>query len=340
MNSSIGATSVRRLIAVVRSTGGRVGAVYRRKVLVKNLVVLCVGHILVTSAFLPFLALQSSVSVWTLPLKEEIVPITINVGSLLLTVLHLLAAVSSIFGPFLVQRFTTNAILFWSYSVFAVFYAAHLFPALYLLLPAYVLLGLWLGPLSLARVSFLMTLSAKLTSEDDEPLRRTCVVRRVARAFKAAHDFGLILGSVLTSLLVTYTVNMNATALQVDCANCSAARYCSNATSNCTGTLSPDARPEPQPFSQATTTPTSWTTSSTRTSPGSACAARRPAPRTSSWPSTLRTRRTTACSRRRPRPCWPARIPACAWSPRSSRPPASTGSGCTSARRAPRGSPP
>lgn len=215
LNSSIGATSVRRLIAVVRNTSSRSGPVYSRRILIRNLLILCLTHILIISTYLPFLALQSSVSVWTLPLQNEIVPITINIGSLLLAFLYILAAFSSILSPSLIQKFGTNAILSISYGVFAVFYVAHLFPVIYLLVPIYFLLGLVLGPLSLARISFLMTLSAKLSyvfSEEDEDaknLRRTCIIRRVARAFKAAYDFGFILGSIFTSILVAYTIALD-----------------------------------------------------------------------------------------------------------------------------------
>lgn len=213
LNSSIGATSVRRLIAVVRNTSSRSGPVYSRKILIRNLLILCLTHILIISTFLPFLALQSSVSVWSLPIDNEILPITINLGSLLLAFLYLLAAFSSILSPSLLQKFGTNTILSISYGTFAVFYTAHLFPILYLLVPMYILLGVVLGPLSLARISFLMTLSTKLNyvvNEDDEDvknLRRTCLIRRVARAFKVAHDFGFILGSILTSILIAYTIN-------------------------------------------------------------------------------------------------------------------------------------
>lgn len=215
MNSSIGATSVRRLIAVVRNTSSRSGPVYSKKVLIRNLVVLCISHLLVTATFLPFLALQSSVSVWSLPLENEFVPITINVGSLLLMVLYAFAALSSLLAPSVVQKFGINAVLMVSYVVFSVFYAGHLYPVLYVLVPIYILLGLVLGPASLAQVSFLMIISSKISyifSEDDEDskvLRRTCIIRRIARAIKGAHDFGFIFGSILSSLLITYSINLS-----------------------------------------------------------------------------------------------------------------------------------
>lgn len=213
INSSIGATSVRRLIAVVRNTSSRSGPVYSRRLLIKNLITLCVSHIFITSTFLPFLALQSSVSVWILPLKSFIFPITVNIGSLLLTSLCLLAAVSTLFGPSVIKKLGCNSIFLVSYLTFCLFYAAHIFPILYSLVPAYLVLGLVLGPISIARITFLLTISTKITygfTEDDEDakiLRRTIVIRRVARAFQAAQDFGLIFGSVLSAILITYTLN-------------------------------------------------------------------------------------------------------------------------------------
>lgn len=112
-----------------------------------------------------------------------------------------------------------------------VFYVAHVYPHLYFVLPANILLGICLGLLSGGHISFLLTLSHRITGlfhdEDEEsrqvspttitnhfcnfpPLqaRRTCVVRRVARAFQGAQDFGLILGSILSAILITYTVNL------------------------------------------------------------------------------------------------------------------------------------
>ncbi|GJQ78419.1 hypothetical protein Trydic_g3639, partial [Trypoxylus dichotomus] len=215
INSSIGATSVRKLIAVVRNTSAtRSGPIYSKKVLMKNLMALCLSHSFLTSTFLPFLALQGSVSVWILPLSYEQFPITINVGSTLLMILHFAAAVSVIFGPPLIQKIGTSGIFALAYTIFAIFYGIHIYPVLYVLVPCYVLLGLILGPISVARVTFLMTLSTKLSyifSEDDEEvklLRKTCIIRRVSRAFQAAHDFGLIFGSILSAIVITYSFNM------------------------------------------------------------------------------------------------------------------------------------
>lgn len=207
---------MRKLIAVVRNTSGRAGPIYSRKVLTKNLLVSCVCHTLLTSSFLPFLALQGSVSIWITPLPDQRFPITINIGSTLLMILHITAAFSVILGPSFVQKLGNICTMTLGCVVFAIFYALHLYPIFYVLIPGYILLGIVLGPISIARITFLMTLSSKLSyifSEDDEEtkfLRRTCIVRRISRAFQAAHDVGFILGSILSAVVITYSFNISA----------------------------------------------------------------------------------------------------------------------------------
>lgn len=198
---------------MVRNTHGRYGPVYSRKVLVKNLVVLCISHIAVSVTFYPFLALQSSVSVWYYPLPNSnaFYPSNIHVGSLLIALGYLFAALSTLLGPPFVQKFGTNSVLFVFYVTLVIFFGSHFYPVLFVLVPVYVMFGLALGPVAISRIQFLMTLSSKLNavlSEDDDDskqLRKTCIIRRVARSFQAAQDVGLILGSVLTALLITYT---------------------------------------------------------------------------------------------------------------------------------------
>lgn len=122
LNSSIGATSVRRLLAVVRggyqgSGIGRGGGspVYTKRVLLGNLIVICMCHLLTTAAYLPFLALQSSVSVWTRPLNSAS-SINIDVGSLLITGLYLSAAISALLAPCLIKRVGASVIIALSYG--------------------------------------------------------------------------------------------------------------------------------------------------------------------------------------------------------------------------------
>lgn len=248
INSSIGATSVRRLIAVVRSNTHnshqhRQGPPYSRRILISNLVILCISHLIVTAAFLPFLALQTSVSVWTTPLEQFFQPININIGSLLLAVVYFFGAISSLLGPSFVHKLGSNVILLCSYIVFIVFYVTHLYPSLFLLLPMSIFLGLVLGPLASSQIAFLMTLSVKLGymfSEEEEEaktLRRTCIIRRLARAFQAAHDFGLIIGSILSALLITYAVSINISKYEENYDNTTAVIIKNYSESNCSTTV-------------------------------------------------------------------------------------------------------
>lgn len=242
LNSSIGATSVRRLIAVVRNTNSKCGPVYSRRTLIRNLMLLSVTHFLITAGFLPFLALQGSVSVWNIPLKSHLIIMNINVGSLMLCLLYLIASASTLIGPSFVQKLGTNFTFLLCYCTYCLFYGAHLYPTIYVLIPIYLILGITLGPLTMARINFLMTISTKLSyvfSEEDEDtkyLRRTTVIRRVARTFQAAQDFGLIFGSILSAVLITYTININSNHNNNHSnnnGNNTVKALCNNCTDNC-----------------------------------------------------------------------------------------------------------
>ncbi|XP_066255711.1 protein unc-93 homolog A [Euwallacea similis] len=250
MASSIGATSVRRLLTVVRggnhnsSLGRPAGIAYSRRVLILNLVIMCFCHLLSTAAFLPFLSLQSSVSVWVRSLTNA--GFEFNTGSLLSSEMFLVGAVSALVAPCLIRIVGITVVVAFCYAGMAIFYAAHILPVIYATIPASLLLGILLGLLSSAHISFLMILThriAGLFHEDDEDgryARRTCVIRRVARAFQGAHDVGLILGSVASFVIIHFTINMgsvlsdvqyqNATASSNDCYSNSTTLICSNQT--------------------------------------------------------------------------------------------------------------
>nr|CAD7577526.1 unnamed protein product [Timema californicum] len=219
MSSSGGASSVRRLIAVVRSTPSRLGPVYSRRMLLRNFAALCLGHSTVTAAFLPLLALQSSISAWWWPRATTAVFRPNNdSGSLLLCSLFSVAALSSLVSPFLVQRIGTNWTLILGYIHASVFFGLHLYPTAYTLIPGYVMMGMWVGPITSARQTFLMTLASKLsfvaTEEEemeDNGGRWETTVQRLARGLQAAQDFGLVFGNVVSALLLVYTLPPSST---------------------------------------------------------------------------------------------------------------------------------
>lgn len=230
--SSIGATSVRRLISVVRNSHNRPGPHYSRKIIIRYLIVFCISHLFLNTTFLPFIVLQGSVSLWTLPFYNYI-PININIGSVLFTIMYSLAAASSLLSPYMIHKMGANIILVFSYGVFFLFYTIHLYPAVYLLVPAYIILGITLGQISLCYIALLIGLSSKMScamSDYDDDLRlarRTVIIRRFARAIQASQDLGLIFGSLIVAILVTYFKESTAIPSKATCEESIAPLNCS-----------------------------------------------------------------------------------------------------------------
>ncbi|XP_034237571.1 UNC93-like protein [Thrips palmi] len=225
LTSSTGTSSVRRLIAVVRSTPSRLGPVYTRRTLCRNYAALCMGHTMFVVALMPLVALQGSVSAWWWSWSYPSDPNS-DAGALLLIAFFAAAALSALVAPAVVARLGPNWTLILGYLGISVFLAAHLYPTLEVLLPTYLAAGLCLGPLAVARVTVLMALSSKLALQlteqeeqdaDAEELeavmagaggggRTETVLRRLARGLQMAHDVGLALGSVIASILLWYTL--------------------------------------------------------------------------------------------------------------------------------------
>lgn len=65
------------------------------------------SHMLATAAYLPFLALQSSVSIWTVPLVNED-GIDVNLGSFMMCGVYLIAALFALIAPYVVKRIGSN----------------------------------------------------------------------------------------------------------------------------------------------------------------------------------------------------------------------------------------
>ncbi|KAL1488242.1 hypothetical protein ABEB36_015197 [Hypothenemus hampei] len=220
------------------------GIAYSRKMLISNLVIMCLCHLLSTSAFLPFMSLQSSVSIWVQPFSNS--GYVFTTGSLLSSEMFLIGAISALLAPCLIRVIGATVITVFCYAGMILFYASHVYPVIYVILPSNFLFGILLGLLSIAHISFLMILThriAGLFHEDDEDgryARRTCVIRRVARAFQGANDFGLIIGSVASFVIVHFTVNLHQgfanveigdnTTTTNDCSFNDTSLFCSNQT--------------------------------------------------------------------------------------------------------------
>ncbi|XP_022196896.2 protein unc-93 homolog A [Nilaparvata lugens] len=179
-------SSVKKLIAVVRSTPSSMGPSYSRQLLCRNLAALCLGHAISTAAFSPLLALHGSSA------------------SYLLAMLFSVAALSSAASPFILRNQSVERRMIIAYFCQCLFFAAHFYPTMYLLIPAYFLMGLTLGPLSAARVSLLMTLASKLYADEDDHVagQRVALVQRLLRSLRAAHDVGLIAGNAFASFVL------------------------------------------------------------------------------------------------------------------------------------------
>lgn len=222
MSSSAGASSVRQLIAQVRSTPSKLGPVYPRDVIHKNLAAICMANALFTSALVPLLGLQSSISSWWWPPenKADMSPqwffLTADIGSLLLASLFAIGSLSSLSIIAVIKKFGTNSTLNIGYGCAFVFFSAHLYPKLYTLIPSYLVMGLSLGPLAGARVATLMSFASKYSyvlsdseehdiTRSDFTSRRDNIVQKLARWMQTSQDLGLVIGSLATAVVLEYT---------------------------------------------------------------------------------------------------------------------------------------
>ncbi|VVC39726.1 Hypothetical protein CINCED_3A002795 [Cinara cedri] len=214
-SSSAGASSVRRLIQVVRSTPSNSGPAYNRRLLCRNYVTLCLGHGAAAAALIPFLALQGSISAWWWPdqlkhVNGSLTTVTTDIGSALLSGMFGMAAVSALFGPTAVSRLGTRTCLIAGYLVAVVFIAVHLYPKVSILLPGYLLMGTWMGCWTASRTAVLMTLSSKiayvLSDKEECELegngRREAVAMNLGRGLQMAHDVGLIVGNAFVAYMI------------------------------------------------------------------------------------------------------------------------------------------
>ncbi|KAK6640650.1 hypothetical protein RUM44_012347 [Polyplax serrata] len=215
LTSSGGASSVRRLIAVVRSTPSRLGPVYSRKVLCRNFAALCLGHVTVTAALLPLISLQSSVSTWWWP--NDSITQSSDVGSFLLCGSFAVASIFTLLSPTIIHLLGCNWTLVCGYVCTSAFFVAHLYPTIRCLILAYVLLGVCLGPVTCARVSYIVTLANKLTyvmTEEEEMYEqingeaKESILQKLSRGLQASQDLGMVLGNIVAWCFLYYSRNI------------------------------------------------------------------------------------------------------------------------------------
>lgn len=186
MTSSAGASSVRRLIAAVRTTPS--GPRPPRKIIIRHCAALLLGHMTISAASLPIF-----------PLQAGLFAFSPHLGPLLPAFLYATAALTSCFAPIVVQKFGTNLIVSIGHLATTIFIGTHLYPKWYVLLPSYALLGICNSPCVLARTSHVNISATNLNfvcmdPEDPDEKRRDCILRRLNRALKLAEDMGLAIG--------------------------------------------------------------------------------------------------------------------------------------------------
>lgn len=228
INSSIGATSIRRLITLNnRNCRHKVPAHVRQKVW-RQFTCLSVAHGLMSAVLLPVMALQGSSSVWHH--REQWLQIGPNIGSLLLSALFLLAAGFSLPSTRLIRRYGYTPLLAGNCLAVTLFLLSHLYASIYTLLPAYLLLGFTLSASNSCKASLIVHYGGRLSCSQHECslgatqtltqtpsdalheehkmfCNRDQKVRRLARWFRASQDLGFILGALLASLLLACNAN-------------------------------------------------------------------------------------------------------------------------------------
>ncbi|XP_017764230.1 PREDICTED: UNC93-like protein [Eufriesea mexicana] len=218
MNSSAGASSVRRLIAAVRAAPS--GPRPPKKAILRHCAALLFGHAICSAATLPMFPLQAGLGTFNPQL-----------GPKLLALLYGIATITSCFAPILVQRFGTNLAISTSHMATTVFVGLHLYPKWYILLPSYAMLGACVSPSFIARVSHVNTSATSLAlvcvdPEDPDETRRECYLRRLNRGIKLAEDIGLAFGCLIAAILVKLTDSISLNTISSEVNDICGAQYC------------------------------------------------------------------------------------------------------------------
>lgn len=172
------------------------------------------------AVIVPIFGLQASNSVWHH--REQWLQVGPNIGSLLLSLCQLISAGMSLVTPRLIRKFGYSILMGANYVAVCLFLICHLYPSIYTLLPAYVLLGVTHSPSWISKIALVVHYGSKLSCSQHEctlmsthaidsweehkiSCNRDQKVRRLGRWFQASKDFGIILGAVLASLILSCT---------------------------------------------------------------------------------------------------------------------------------------
>ncbi len=165
-----------------------------------------------TMAFVPVVIFQSSVSAWYQLFRTE------PVGSLLVAVLYLNAAVAALASPFAAYFIGVTKLLSCCFVTATIFLGTHFYPHLEIVSTAYLVMGFTMGLLDNSVTTYMIMLASKLKfvpSEEEETefqckldsTKRESLIRKLFRGVSFAQNLGLIMGGLVTYVVmrVTYT---------------------------------------------------------------------------------------------------------------------------------------
>lgn len=251
INSSIGATSIRRLLTVNQRGCRYKIPVHIKTKVTRNFILLVLAHGLSCSILIPlfglqvviyghysycshygqyislieimwitfFFIFQGSSSTWFH--KKDWINLGPNIGSLLLSICFLVTAGMCLLTRQLLKRLGYVALLVIAYAGLCVFLLAHVYPSIYTLVPAYMLLGVTLGPAWISKWNLVVFFASRISCGQQECstnvadgveehkayCNRDERVRRLARWYHAAENMGIVGGALVASLVMTTCVS-------------------------------------------------------------------------------------------------------------------------------------
>lgn len=148
-----------------------------------------------------------------------------NVGPILISLCCLISSGTCLIAVKLVKKFGYIRIIIAHYAFMCIFLLIHLYPTFWLLLPAYMLLGLTLGPAWICKWSLVVLFASRISCgqhecsttaqmmmndihnnpHDDHRTfcNRNERVRRLARWFHAIQDLGILMGALIASIIIS-----------------------------------------------------------------------------------------------------------------------------------------
>lgn len=174
------------------------------------------------NVFLILKCVQASNSMWFHQESWLLRKIGPNIGPLLLSFCCLVTSGTCLLTPRLVKRFGYLRLIITHYSILCIFLLIHLYPTIWLLLPAYAMLGLTLGPTWICKWNLVVHFASRISCGQHECPTATAMmnesggmdehkgfcnrnerVRRLARWFHAVQDIGIVFGALIASIVIS-----------------------------------------------------------------------------------------------------------------------------------------